>query len=247
MKKFLTLVIALTLLTACSGDDSPGTTAPPENNTVLLKHYSTEDNTNGIQNWDIEYEGTQMIKLSDGVIQLNYLYTNNLLTDIKTFNGNDASRYIIIDYDQNSKVSKINFFEINGEETLRFEINHLSENKFIKTYYHLDKEFGNETYTLENGNIMKTESKNRLIEYEYDTKNSPRKNMQFSSIFQTIHFDNIGEYSTNNRTKATTYNKKDGTYDEFTYQYTYNSNNYPITKKGFHNGEWYQTINYSYE
>lgn len=248
MKKLLTLVIALTLLTSCSSDDSPETPPTlPLNNIVLLKQYSTE-NKNGIDNWDIEYEGTRMTKLkaSDDSSHLNYVYTNNLLTDVKAFIGNDADRNFVINYNENSKISKITVFESNGRETYKFEITYLSENKFIHTTYYNSEKEASDTYTLQNGNIVTLETKNNRTEFEYDTKNSPRKNMEFSSVFQIIRYDNIGEYSTNNRTKTTIYGN-DGTSAEYTYQYTYDAKNYPLTKKCFYNGEWFETITYSYK
>lgn len=254
MKKILTLVIALNLLTSCSGDDIPGTTTSPENNTVLLRHYSSEIN-NSTYNWDIEYEGNRMMKLKsiESPIIQDYIYTDNLLTKIKTSNTGTIDYELVINYNQDGKMSKNTIFE-RGEDVWKNEITYPSENTFVEaTNIQGATHTSTTTYTLLNRNITKEKiTDSRQADYhkeyihEYDTKNAPKKNVAFSDTFQAIRFDNHGEYGNNNRIKTTVY-IQDEIVAEYTYQYTYNANNYPLTKKIFTNGECVETITYSYE
>ena len=244
MKKIFTIAAIALFMISCSEDNNepinPTVDAP-----ILLKHYSREDG-NYIQNYDIEYDGNRMIKLQlvDDFLIQNYNYTNNILTYIKT-TSSSSSYELFIEYYQNGKIKKNTIIDQTGE-IWRNELSYPNNNSYVETSYVGMPEPSITTYTLQNKNIITEESYGRRIEYEYDDKNAPKKNVDFADTFNFIRFDNDGEYGNNNRTKLTIYIENE-IYQIYTYEYTYNSNNYPLTKKTFHNGQYLYSITYSYE
>lgn len=233
MKKIYLVIIALTLLVSCSSDDSGGASSEP----VLLKRYTNSSSNGALTSWDIEYEGNRQMKIkaADGVDHQDCFYTNDLVTNIKTFKGNSLQYESILEYNQAGKLTKHIILQ-DSKEVLNIDITYPSENVYVETAYITStQEVVATTYTLLNGNIIKEESGNKLVEYEYDTKNVPKKNVQLAGIFQIIQFDSYNEYNANNCVRKTTY--FDGQIVEnITQDYTYNSDNYPITRKSFYNG-----------
>jgi len=90
----------------------------------------------------------------------------------------------------------------------------------------------NYTYDL-NGNILTRNlstisGSNQSYVFEYDTNRNP-----MSTLYENQAFEKIAEVTPNNRINRT-YNNN-GTIYEFTTEYTYNSDGYPITEKDYLN------------
>lgn len=250
MKKILGLAAIALFMVSCSGDDSESTN-PAENAPILLKHGTIESDGNIIF-FDIEYIGNRMIKLeytsnSDQTYYSTqtYNYTGNALTSINTDLSTGYNYKLLIEYFANGMMKKNTIVDHTGE-VWRNELSYPDNYSFIETSYVNHPDPSVNMYTIQNGNIIKEENPGRRFEYEYDTKNAPKKNVEFADIFSVIRFDNGGEYGNNNRTKRTLYVENE-IYDTYTYEYTYDANNYPLTKKTYYNGEYLSTITYSYE
>lgn len=245
MKKIYLLIIALTtLVVSCSSDDSGGASNGP----VLLKRYTNSSSSGALSSWGIEYDGNRQMKIisADGVDRQDYIYTNDLITNIKTFKNDNLQYENVLGYDQAGKLIKHTVIQ-DAQEVIKIDITYPSENVYVETAYinNPQQEVITTTYTLKNGNIILEESGNKRVEYEYDTKNVPKKNIHQSPVFQMIGFD-YNEYSTNNCVSKTTYFGGE-LYEIITNDYTYNSDNYPTVRKSFYNGYLNNVTTFYYE
>lgn len=170
----------------------------------------------------------------------------------------------ILEYNDDGKLSQYTYKAHADNSINRFPVTYISPNVFSEIWY-VKKGTGAESigrgeviHTIENGNIVMDES---IIDdqngrfflktiYEYDDKNSPYKNIDSFETLQTIIFEG---YSKNNCISQTKYysTSKNGDYILYsppvTFEYTYNEDNYPITKTRILEGEVTDVTNYLYE
>lgn len=233
MKKLLSLVITLTLLTACSGDDSPETTTTPIDTTLLKKTVTVYSSGDTITS-SYTYDGNKLKSIinSDNSYDLSsvYTYTGNLITNIK-YIGTHHTSETFIEYDSNNR--KV------IERTYNTILNPIMVlQKFSKTIisYNPDRTITSTTYTGDNEsdielnnsvtiayvneNTISVEADFGNYTHTYDTKNNPMKNVLGYHEYSMPSFN--GKHNL-----LTAY--KSETDPGHTFTYIYNSTDYPIS------------------
>ncbi|MCV9931827.1 hypothetical protein OIU80_05980 [Flavobacterium sp. LS1R47] len=233
MKKILCLFSAMSLvLASCSSNDDN------ESSPILLQKivYIGDDGTSSTS--DITYDGNKIIsiKAQDGSVY-KYIYTGNLITKIEEIDE-DGALDITTEYSYTNgklvaciekQTDAITFYKTkythNADATVSYE-------EFrINAVTGLETEGGTiGKFTFNNGNLVKDEKSyygsERVITYEYDTKNDPLRNV----LNHNLLLDE--DSNINNLIKETsTYKSGDNTYiNTTTYTYKYDVNNYPTEK-----------------
>lgn len=223
MKKLLLLTIVLTLLTACSSDDSPATT--PTETAVRLKKVTSTDEDGKTITSNYNYNGTKLTSVitNDGSSNI-YTYTGDINTGMERYE-NYTLRYIYTyKYDENNKLfsktvvvqnsfpkfgqKDLYTYNENGTTTIKsYQGNPESEMDLIETT----------TVSYPNTSTIQYESEaGTKVVYTYDGKNHPLKDILETDI-----------YSQNLLTVINITPVEPITYFDNTY--TYNSNNYPVT------------------
>lgn len=229
MKKFLTLVIALTLLTACSGDDNPGTTTSPQEANVLLKKVIETKEDGNTTTYNYTYDGNKIVSIigSNNTSKVFY-YTGNLITKVKNIET-FMTVETFIEYDSNNRVkTQKDFSSIPDGSYEEWQVavsTYNTDGTITKNVY-----FGKTETDLEFNNshtIIFNYEKNTLVydmeeesdhNYVFDNKNNPMKNI-------LGYFEYKGPFiATQNLLLNFT-----GATNEIIGNYTYNVNNYPVT------------------
>jgi len=230
MKKIAPILIALVLAFAsCSKSDTP----QPQSSIILPKKMVSTD-SGGTTTDVLSYVGNKLAtRTSDDGSKEIYSYTGNLITKIEFSNPsnvvNETSNYSY----SNGRLAFETFVYSSIVETINYTYNSDGTVSFVKTSF--DSKTNNTTtfysgkYTYLNSNLVKKEvvssgSSSTTI-YEYDVKNSLGKNIEGFSLL----IGNEETISVNNCTKFTKTYVGNMTPSIQTNQYTYNSDNYPIS------------------
>lgn len=255
MKKIILLIISLSaVLTSCAEDDSPASTNIDSSSILPKKIGFTSNGSNPIL-WNLDYNDKQiqLLHSQDNNSRQEYIYTNNLVTNIKTYQDNRLAYELRIKYNANNKISTYSVYNNTGREAWRHDLTYPSSNVIVEEIYDGNILEATETHTLQNGNISRDEITNvngytYSVNYEYDNKNAPKKNVALREIFQLIQYDNDGEYNLNNCIKKTAIHEGSVWEDKsYTYSHTYDSNNFPLTKtRSAINGNLISSNTYSY-
>lgn len=246
MKKLLYLFTAsLLVFTSCSKDDNDSS---DPTSSILVKKITEFEDGKPVSK-DVLYDGDKIVSITeaDGS-QTKFTYNGNQIIKIETFDENGLSKgpieygytnglmtSYVEKYDDlyNHKTKYIH----NNDGTVSYEqfkvnISTGAEEKYQQTG----------KLTFKDGNLIKAERSydkfNSVEIYEYDTKNSPLKNV--------IGFNLIldDEPTTNNVIKRTYTSGSDANpyTSETTYSYKYDVNNYPTEKvTTFPNGDSSET------
>jgi len=258
MKKLLCLLSAVLLgFTSCSKDDNNDSSEPAS--LILVKKiiYGESDGISYFSNY--VYDGNKIISITDedGFVMKN-TYTGDFVTKIEsiTESGNlDATtEYSYV----NGKLSFSDRKITNQDKYNRTKFVYNTDGTVSYQEYTIDSKTEIETIkgkvvklTFKDGNLVKRERSNNdgsqtLDVYEYDTKNSPFKNALGFTLLDE-------EASVNNLVKKTqTFTSEDGINTIYitTYDYKYDSNNYPtevrITYQNPNSPESVETFKYTY-
>ena len=201
-----------------------------------------------IVNTPYEYEGNLLkrIKSSRRTIQ-EFFYTNGKLT--KRIHAEEGTFEYL--YDDKGRISKKYRTFPDGHPTTT-EYHYIDANT-IKTIY---KDRSNsrdleKTYHFSNGNLIREEDSRGTIVYEYDDKNNWMYNNNFIITISSV----LGEffdydYSKNNVTKIIVRGNRseDYRYEDATttFQYEYNSDNYPTKVTQTKDGRVQKITEYQY-
>lgn len=237
MKKILCLFGALALvLTSCSSDDenSENLILPK---TVTYKYSDAEgDNDKAV----IVYNGNKIVSAGYSASDKEvYTYTGDLITKIEDFasEGNISSTNEFT-Y-ENGKLKIDLLTEISGDNTYISKTVYTHNNDGTISYVTYsdvntidDNKTSEGVLTYSNGNLVKkTENykagSSYIKTYEYDTKNSPFKNVLGYNLL--IDYDTMA--TQNNVTKMTNVysnGESGGSTSVFTYTYEYNDKEYPV-------------------
>ncbi|RZJ49452.1 MAG: hypothetical protein EOO44_18235 [Flavobacterium sp.] len=254
MKKIISLFIVLSLLlTSCSSDDAPQDT--PVDSVILVKKTVQTGLDGKIYTSEFSYDGRKIVKQlkkeNDQYTEtINYYYTGDLITKYEITKGSDIIYSTDITYEGNklkTLFSKrktdvpdlILYIKINYTYNADGTVSIVQKDVDPDTQKETNPIFGELTYS--NGNVVKEiydityYDITTNVALEYDTKNSPYKN-----ILGVKYLLNIGDfgYSENNNTKFTIVdtNKPSG-FRIYTTTFTYNENNFPIESKRLQDGE----------
>lgn len=232
MKKLaLVYSVFLLILSSCSKSDTP---QPVQSSIILPKKMVSTESGRTITDV-LSYVGNKLItKASDDGSKEIYTYTGNLITKIEFSNSsnvvNETSNYSY----SNGRLAFETFVYSSIVETINYTYNSDGSVSFVKTS--LDSKTNNTAtfysgkYTYLNGNLVKKEVESNSGDlsttiYEYDVKNSFDKNIEGFSLLmgyeETMSVNNCIKFTKNYVGNATPYIQ--------TNQYTYNSDNYPVT------------------
>jgi hypothetical protein len=252
MKKITCLLAPVIIMFSCKKTDPVVNTLPQQTYIVPSKIIVTD--ANGTNTATFSYNGNKLKELVSTAGKAAYTYTGNLLTKITTTNAAPSSDLGTEDYFYNTDTtlnSVITYTEytIGGQlfkdkSILRFTYN--SNGTVSQRNYNIDIASGVETAdnysilnTFTNGNVIKKNNihyadfNTSVQTLEYDTKNSPYKNvLSYNRIFN--------EHSlANNLLKQTTVHtiyfngQTITTSDVLTRAYVYNNDNFPTEIKYF--------------
>lgn len=165
-----------------------------------------------------EYEGNLLkkIKYSDGTTEREFFYSNGKISKVY---WRDEGTWDY-SYDSKKRLSKEIRTLPKGRQEIT-EYQYIDDNT-VKTITN-GQEY---IYTFANGNLVREETPNNTITYQYDNKNNWRYANKFSLVIDGPLATFLGtDYSKNNLTKVVT----SGNYgkDEVTFEYEYNSEGYP--------------------
>jgi hypothetical protein len=243
MKKLLYLFSAtLLVLSSCSSDDDT-TSAPTA--TVLLKKASYVSTGESFTT-DFTYSGNKLVSYVDSFgDKTTFTYTGELITKIvDTDNKGVVDQTTEFTYTNGKLTSEISLepgddykyktkYVHNTDGTISFE----EFRVLVATGVEQKSDYSGK-YTFIGGNLVKKEksslASNSSETYEYDTKNSPLKNVIGFNLLMD------SDYSINNVIKRTTPN------DITTNTYTYNANGFPTEQKSFINGVSDGTTTFTY-
>jgi hypothetical protein len=248
-------------LNSCSKDDSPAPQPTPTPALVLPKKVI---NTNGNKTTaTIAYNGNKIVEINStrtgedsGTSKRVYTYTGDLITKVTEYDNGVLSDQTDYTY-ENNKLKSYVLIEEGGQYKSKGVYIYNPDGTVTKESYSIDIATGVETnndrdkvMTFANGNLVKQvelrnyyDSNGVLVStskytetYEYDTKNSPFKNI----LGFNIYFDDPYEMTqANNMTKRTVLQESinNGQAQEpstqiYTRTYEYNSNGYPIKEEG---------------
>ena len=247
MKKILCLFSALTLvLTSCSSEDSSS-----EEKSLLPKK---EIYTYGLQPDDNStityvYDGNKIVSLTyDDGAKTVFTYEGNFIKKaIYTESDEGKTRTKITDFTYENNKLKY-FLEVSSESSSVMRKNYTynpngtisTTTVFINSTTQEEIQDSSSVLTLDaNGNIIKAEFNDLINTVEYDTKNNPFKNITgYALLLDSGIFDQDAN-PVNNITKIT---EKTGQVvtGTFTYENTYNTDNYLI--KSVQGDETYEYI-----
>lgn len=219
------------ILGSCSKSDTPQV---GQSSVILPKKMVSTENGNIITDV-LSYVGNKLItKTSDDGSKMIYTYTGNLITKIEFSNAsnvvNETSNYSY----SNGRLAFETFVYGSVVETINYTYNSDGSVSFVKTSR--DSKTNNTTtfysgkYTYLKGNLVKKEVESNSGDssttiYEYDVNNSFAKNIEGISLLmgyeETMSVNNCVKFTKNYVGNATPYIQ--------TNQYTYNSDNYPVT------------------
>jgi hypothetical protein len=248
MKKIALLVSAFALLvTSCtSSDDSP----PNETGDMLPRTITDVSPLDGTLTSQYVYNGNKIVSStdSDGVVE-QYTYTGDRITRIKYYTGTFLEQQDNYTYDGQGRITSYQRIDpddsLGNLETFTYNSNGtVSTSKFIGDDVTQDIPSGTGIIYFTNGEATKIElfdGPDLLSTYNftYDTKNSPFKNITGFNALSYVE-DDAGGMIHNVLTAD-----YDGT--DYTYDMTYNANNYPTTVIEKESGILQATITISYE
>lgn len=241
MKKITTLILALILITACSGDDNPGTTTPPEETALRLKKIISTNENGDVISYDYNYENNKLKSITGtDNSSITYTYGDDFIIE-KRDENNSFNWEITTKYNNENQVISIIQLAHNIESNIKLGLKELytyneDGTTTVKSYQgNLESQTeytGSMVVSYPTANTMEqlTEDGIKMV-YTFDGKNNPRKNTLETNTVQTQNILNGVQILSSHST----------TFFENTY--IYNSKNYPISsvEKTLHMDK-YQTI-----
>ena len=249
MKKIFAMAAIALFMVSCSDDDSNSTN---QENAVLVKKMIDTDEDGTYTNI-LTYDGNKIISMvgTDGSTT-EYTYTNGLLSKEETTYDSAIYEKTTYEYNSNNKLVSSTFYEYADDANayaVKSVYTYNSDNTITATTYKGDENSqtelsGTRTITMTNGNIIKYSvlydgtTVPVVTTRTYDTKNNPFKNVFAYDVMVlaaleggnnnvlTENVDSLGTPST-------------------TYEYLYNSDNYP-TKATIDEGGYIYTTEYFY-
>jgi hypothetical protein len=252
MKKITCLLTSVIIMFSCKKTEPVVITLPKQTYIVPSKIIVTD--ANGTNTATFSYNGNKLVEAVNASGKVTYTYTENLIKKITTTNSGSFTYMGTEEYFYNSDTtlnSVISYSEYNiggqpvkEKSILRFTYN--SNGTVSQRNYTIDVISGAETpdnysilNTFTNGNVIKKNNihyadfNTSVQTLEYDTKNSPYKNvLGYNRIF------NVHSLA-NNLLKQTTVNtiyfngQTITTSDVLTRAYVYNNDNFPAEIKYF--------------
>jgi hypothetical protein len=244
-------------ITSCSSDSESS------NNVTLLKKLQSVDlGQSAVHNF--YYKGTKLTKVAfevegqtNGSGYDKYSYTNDLITEIKTYsndnklvvittlsynNENQLNEVVKIEPSRNYGLRTVLTYNLSGTVTVQsfsgnVDVQEHSTNQ-TTTFYFLNGEIDKKQY--------QSDDLNYTIEYGYDNKNNPFQNVTGYKAIKLYSVINNGLFGFNyNLQQQTTYFAPNVIDSQVDFELAYNDNNFPTTR--FATGEFSGVYQYTYE
>lgn len=260
MKKIFCLItFSMLFLVSCSSDDSP---SESETSNLLLKQINEGDIVFGGTVTDYTYNGNKLLEIrstnDSGVFSHIYTYTGNLITKIEKFEidyvGTPGEQTLLLSTDEfqyngndqlvqfktttpDSDEERVTTYVYNSGNTVTFE-------QYSNSPGNAPQSLKTGTITVQDGEISRLqvvkEFDSYTDNYTYDTKNSILKNVVgYDKLIFTHIIGKQGSFtSVETIVGGISRNFLNGEFE-----YTYNSDNYPITATQ----SWFGSVLHSYE
>jgi hypothetical protein len=265
MKKLYFILISICLLPSCSNDSS---TNDPNPN--LLQRVDFYPGLTFERRWFFNSDGLlNEITKADGTIVQNFTYdSNNRLTSSTLFNDNGVNETHTFTYGSNDIVTTVDGEVVNYDSALNahytgdlnqsYRITKINNEKLIvegKTaYMDYDADIGyfevslNEIFVnySNNNNILYISPNESCNSFTYDNNSNPIRNATLAICRAFSYIENSrwvnGQNNSANNPLSKNYCSEDP--ESEVYQYTYNSNNLPITqtRDNYYQGVYENTL-----
>ncbi|TBX71319.1 hypothetical protein EZL74_02090 [Flavobacterium silvisoli] len=224
MKRLVLLCMFFVLFQSCSSDD--GSTAP---DAILVKKI-VDTNPAGTFTYNYTYNGNKMaesvLSTTNYIRRAVYTYTGDLITKVEFFDISNTLTerdiYTFNTYNRLATSVKLDYYNETGTKEI-YTYNSdgtISTIKYSGDLSTQDNVMSHNTITMNNGEISSriedTGAVIKVSSYIYDTKNNPFKNV-------------IGFDQNKHNILQSTYSENGGTVYTTNQQYTYNSNDFPVT------------------
>lgn len=255
MKKIFCLVsFSLLTLVSCSSDDNTSENNPSGND-LLLKRIVEGDVLLGGSFVNYTYNGNKLVEINHNDEMADvYTYTGNLITKIEKLQGPpDQERDLLstdsFEYNANNQLVK---FKTTTPDSDMERVTTYVYNNNTVTFEQYENYPGEApellktgTITIQNGEIAQLqvvkEFDSYTDNYTYDTKNSVFKNVVGYDKLIFTHI--IGEQGSFTSVDSIIGGIAHNFVNNGEFEYTYNSDNYPITA----DQSWFGTVLHSYE
>lgn len=254
---WILLSIISLALTSCSSDsDSSG------NVTLLKKIQSVDLGQNAVHKF--YYKGTKLSKVAfdiqgqtNGVGYDKYAYTNDLITEIKTYsNDNQLLAITTLNYNSANQLAEVVKVEPSRNYGFRTVFNYTLAGIVIVQTFHgntsVQENSTNQTTTfyLLNGEVVKKDyvstDMNYTIDYVYDNLKNPFQNVTGYNAIKLYSFINNGLFGSNhNLLQQTTYFSPNVIDSQVDFELEYNNNNFPTSR--YATGSFSGVYQYLYE
>ncbi|PZO30788.1 MAG: hypothetical protein DCF13_02830 [Flavobacteriaceae bacterium] len=255
---FWTIISIISLaLTSCTSDSDSS------KNVILLKKIQSVD-LGQIAVHKFYYKGTKLSKVAfdiqgqtNGVGYDKYSYTNDLITEIKTYSANNQLLAITtLSYNSSNQLAEVVKVEPSRNYGLRTVFSYsLTGTVVVQSFYGnttVQESSTNQTTTfyLLNGEIEKKDflsiDMNYTIVYVYDNSKNPFLNVTGYNAIKLYSFINNGLFGLNhNLLQQTTYLSPDVIDTQVDFELEYNNNNFPTSR--YATGSFSGVYQYLYE
>lgn len=238
------------VLASCSTDEFDPEVTPTEtadsaklnpNGTYLRRTTATTNGGSSVTTSDYLYEGSKLAKVtsSDGTY-VAYAYTGNFITKREFYYNNVLNTKELFEYNANGQL--INYRRLNPSNTVLYTsvFQYNSDGTITISGYRgssitQSAQIVNRKVFFVNGQVNKIENyivtngttATEVLNYTFDTKNSPYKNIL--GFDKLTYYDMALNGSARNVTGITTVGATLANSGNDVVQYTYNAQNYPVT------------------
>ncbi|MBC2843750.1 hypothetical protein [Winogradskyella flava] len=240
----------LLLIFACSSDSDSNDDdqGGNPNDTVLIQeiiyNYAGD---NDFYTESFSYDGNKLLSITDTssdsneVYSATFEYDNNRLSKISFFEDTALEESITLSYNSENVLTNL--------EILFPEISSVPFNESITFNSDGSLTIDDTTYTIQNGNVIEENDSGDTLSYAYDNKNSAYKNiLDIETIILVMSRAENGFdiYGANNNITELIDNQ--GTFSEIeTFEYSYNSNDYPVSAMLYYDGILDLNVDFIYE
>lgn len=260
MKKLYTfcwIILSVLSLASCSSD------ADSSSNVTLLKKIQSVDlGQNAVHNF--YYKGTKLTKVTfdiqgqtNGKGYDKYSYINDLISEIKTFSSNNQLLSVItLTYNNLNQLTEVVKIEPSRNYGLKTVFDYSTNNTVIAQTFSGNTSAQDNpsnqttTFLLQNDEVVSksfaSADMNYSIEYVYDDKNNPFKNVTGYHAIKLYAILNNGLLGLNhNLLKQTTYFDANVIDSQIDFELNYNQDNFPTLR--YATGEFSGVYQYVYE
>lgn len=264
MKKLYFILISICLLPSCSSDS----TSIAEPNPNLLQRVDFNPGLTNERRWFFNTDGfLNEITKADGTIVQNFTYdSNNRLTSSTLFNDNGFNETHTFTYNNNDFVATVDGEIVNYDSALGayytgdlnqgYRLTKINNDKLLiegrTVFLDIDETGTNEIRLAEmsvyylNNNVMSFYPNESCNSFTYDNNSNPLRNATLAICRAFSYIENSrwvnGQNNSANNLLTQNYCLEDP--ESEVYQYTYNSNNLPVTqtRDNYYQGVYENTI-----